>query len=530
MIKTCKRLKYNPYSTTISISLIGLATLLTYALAFDNGFINLDDSIMIYQNPDIQSLSTSNIKHWFTSLHEDLYHPFTSLSLAINYHFSDIQPWIYHFTNILLHLLNSLLVWAFFRKTISARAGLWIALLFAVHPVHVESVAWASERKDTLYAFFFLMGMVQYLTYINTKKSGDYLSVLLLAALSLMSKPMAISFPLVLLCIDYLKGRNMHKMKVYLEKTPFALLSAGTLLLIYLGQNQEGIVVHGIDYSFINRMAFGAYGIAHYALHTLFPYDLSLVYPYPPQHQGMVHYSYYIYFVAPLIYLALLIYLAFFRKDRLLAFGLMFFGVNILPVLQFMATGFLLADRYIYIALAGILLCMVVLAGRLLSRIANLKFKALATGIAIVYLFYLSLSSFHRAELWGSSIELWSDVIEKQPRADIAWMNRANEYFRAEEYEKALHDYNMAIRLDPYVLHSWFNRGLIHYELGNYQQCIEDMSIALYRSNTTAAAWYIRGLARLELGDNKRACTDLQNALKLGFRDARPYIKRYCRP
>src|SRR5688572_978865 len=204
-----------------------LVTFLLFYNTLTNNFVNLDDSGYIKDNPDIKSLSAKNIAAIFSSFYNANYHPFTTLSYAIEYNLFGLNAKPYHFVNLFLHLLNIFMVFRLIKKVSGkVQVALIVALFFAIHPMHVESVAWISERKDLLYSFFFICGLSTYYEYTHAKADRNklYVYTILLFLCSLLSKSAAITFPIMLLIFDYYFQRSW-KAKVLVEKIPFFLLS-----------------------------------------------------------------------------------------------------------------------------------------------------------------------------------------------------------------------------------------------------------------------------------------------------------------
>src|ERR1043165_1538299 len=206
----------------IPLFIIVLISFIAFLPVFHNGFVNLDDDKYIRDNP---MLAVFNLKEIFSRYVEGNYHPLTMLTYSIEYQLFGLNAQGYHAVNLLLHLLNVILVfYAILYLSNKTEIALVASLLFGIHPLHVESVAWASELKDLLYTFFFLASYICYLRYIKEPKSKFYFYCLLLFLLSLLSKAMAVSLPLILLLTDYFKGRKLN-VKTWLEKIPFFALS-----------------------------------------------------------------------------------------------------------------------------------------------------------------------------------------------------------------------------------------------------------------------------------------------------------------
>jgi 4-amino-4-deoxy-L-arabinose transferase-like glycosyltransferase len=217
-----------------SILLISLVTVISFSPVFFNGFVEWDDWHYITHNALIKSLSFNNFWIWFTRPLRGLYQPLIQFSFALNYAIDGLNPTIFHTTNLLIHTANSVLVFYFIMKLSKNRfVAILSAILFAVHPLHVESVAWATERKDTLYAFFFLAGLIYYQRYTRENTQKLYNLTFLMLGLSLLSKGSAVVFPVVLVLIDFVQKRKWYSQKILLEKAPFFILAVFYGLLTF---------------------------------------------------------------------------------------------------------------------------------------------------------------------------------------------------------------------------------------------------------------------------------------------------------
>src|SRR6188508_1794336 len=243
-----------------------------------NGFTNWDDDVYVTSNLIIKAPDWEAI---FTRPSAYNYHPLTMLTLAFNYAVSAMDPFSYHLVNWLLHILNTALVFLFIYK-ISGRkifVAAFASLIFGIHPMHMESVAWISERKDVLYACFFLLALLQYWNFLETGKRSKFLYCFIFFILSLLSKPAAIILPFVLLLLDYWHSRSFN-WKVLAEKIPFFIFSLLLGFITVKVQAAEAIV--GLDiYPLWARFFFACYTIMIYAARFFVPYPLSAFHPYP---------------------------------------------------------------------------------------------------------------------------------------------------------------------------------------------------------------------------------------------------------
>ncbi len=312
-----------------------LLTVIAYWPVFKAEFVNWDDPDYVANNLTIRSLS--NIKAIFTTPIQGNFHPLSMLSLAFNYAISGMEPGSYHVLNLLFHLINIVLVFYFVNKLTEQK--FWIAtvtaLLFALHPLHVESVAWVAERKDVLYTTFFIAGLIAYLNYLKSKKISKLIPVLFFYLLSLMSKPAAVIFPVVLLAID-LYFERLKNLNTYFEKIPFFLLALILGVLTLQAQTAKGAVADVSLFPFVFRFFFGFYGIMMYLINTVFPFNLCTFYPYPPVNQSLPT-SYYLSIIVT-IGLAFVFFYSL-NKHKIIGFGLLFFIVNLVLCLHFFSVG-----------------------------------------------------------------------------------------------------------------------------------------------------------------------------------------------
>ncbi len=394
-------------------------TFIAYLPALKNGFLFWDDPEYILKNPYISNVPF--MQH-FTGYPQQgnpyymgNYHPLTMVSLSIDHSFFGTDAFGYHFMNLLFHLLNTVLVFFFVhllfdkRKVLTAAGA---AILFGIHPMHVESVAWVSERKDVLHTLFFLLALVAYLYYIRKDLSIKYLLLsLALFALSLFSKGQAVTLPLVLLLIDLLNRRKMDA-RMIAEKIPFFILSGVFSLLAIKAQHSISAVNPDFAHS-LDSFFWASYGLAVYLIKSILPVNLSGVYPYPFVITGSERLLPLLAYLAPLIFLPLIYFsVRSFRNDRVAAFGILFFIATIIPMLKFIPVGdAIVAERYTYIPYIGLF----IIAGYLFERFSGRNNKNLVNAIGIGIVLALAFLTFNRTKVWKDTYSFWNDVAEKNP-------------------------------------------------------------------------------------------------------------------
>ncbi len=514
----------------IWLSVILIITFIAFFPALQNGFTNWDDNVYIAENPLIKSLSGKNIKEIFNTDNQVAlnYHPITILSFAINYKLSGYNPTAYHITNLLFHLLNTALVfWFVFLLTNKKiQAAVIVALFFGIHPMHVESVAWVAERKDVLYVFFFMASLICYYKYTNAKAKKKYLLygfTILLFLFSILSKAMAVVLPLVLLLIDYYKGK--WNKNVFLEKIPFFILSFYFGLIAYHIQSNGSAIASLETFTWLQRIQFASYGMLNYVLKLFFPVHLSCFYPYPYLINNKLPL---IYFISPFLVLVLFISIIWrFRYNKNLIFGMLFFCITIVLVLQFITVGkVIVADRYSYLSYIG-LFFPIAMGVEWIQQ--NKKYELLKK-IPILLIVLSALAcvvlTYKRTKVWKNSNTLWTDVINNYPNSE-AYNSRASYLVNKSridvgatiteqnEYEQAFKDYSSSIKLNANNAAVFTGRANLYCMKGQFNDALNDYNKALQLDNKDAQTYFNRAGAYVVMQQYDKAIADYNTALTL---------------
>lgn len=383
--------------------------------AAHNGFV-WDDGGYVRNYPPAQDLSAAGVRKIFSEPHNGLYKPLTFLSFAINHRFGGLEPKSYHITNILLHACNAGLVfWLILLLVRDKWAAFLCAVLFGVHPMHVESVAWVTERKDMLYSLFFLLASIFYIKRVYGGSKWYYAASLACFGLSLLAKPMGITLPLLLFVYDYLLGLEFNR-KAVVEKLSYICIStAFTAFTFYLLKNSGQIQT---SFSLLDRILFVFYGLKFYIGKLLWPANLAALYPYPTQSGTALPAQYWLSPVTVLCGFGLLWH--YFRHNRVVMGGLAFYGVSLLPVLQFFPSGVaVVADRYSYMASLGLFAPLSVYAARGIAALyatRKIAAKTIMAALAALVLI-LAFASRQRCEVWHGDSTLFLDAARKYPSA-----------------------------------------------------------------------------------------------------------------
>lgn len=498
------------YKNLFSIALIIIVTFFIFSPSLKNGFIQWDDYLYIVSNPAIKSFSFENVKSIFTSVYISNYLPLTMLSYSLDYHFYKLSPFGYHLTNLILHLLNCVLVfWLFFIISKSAGVSFITTILFAIHPLRVESVAWIGERKDVLYAFFFLGAIVSYCRYLKERRVSRYYYIaIFLFLLSLMSKAMAVTLPLVLMLIDYFLGRR-HDKFILIDKVPFFILSFifGAAAIFAMGLNKY--VWQKMSFDLFDKFAVAGYSIVFYLNKLFMPIGLSCLYV--CRERVSLFY---------LLIIPLLIILFFAcKRSKIIIFGAAFFLITILSVLKFVPFAGItaVADRYTYIPSIG--LFFIVGEGFIRLYKINTKYISFVRALLIVALVTIitSLSSltYDRCKIWKDELSLWDDALQKHQYHPLTYNNRGAAYLETGEFDKAISDLTKALEMDPCSILTLNNRGCAYGRQGEFGHAISDFNKSAGLDPKNTETYYKRGIIYMLNNQPEQALTDFNRVLEI---------------
>ncbi|MEZ5104706.1 MAG: tetratricopeptide repeat protein [Draconibacterium sp.] len=479
--------------------------LVLYSQTFSFDFVNWDDDVNIYENENVVDF---NIKGIFTEHVIGNYNPLSNLTFAVEYSaFQDDAKW-YHINNVILHIICTLLVFLLMKRLgLSFFTSFIIALLFGIHPMRTESVAWVTERKDVLFSLFYLLSILIYVSYIKTRKGILYFLSILIFSLSLLSKIQAVALPFSLLIIDYWLNRKQN-VKLYLEKVPFFLLSLATGLIGIYFLRQQGSLDTETTLPFFQRLFIGSYSYIVYLIKSVFPFEMSAIYPFPSK-VTLIHYL----SIIPAAAIFLLSILAY-KTQKSLTFGILFFTLNIVFVLQIVGAGQgFIADRFTYIPYIGLFFIYAIFIEKAITKFQKQKFVIYsALGIYMVILFAMA---FNQIKVWKNSETLWTDVIQNEPTTAIAYNNLGHYYRVKGETDKALENYNTTIRLAPQKAQAYDNRGKIYFDRGEYDLALEDYNKSLAIEPEFSEALANRGAVYGKKKQYEKALMDLTRALKI---------------
>ena len=507
----------------IAAAAAAIATGVLYLPALRNGFVNWDDNYYVYVNARITDLTPGFVAWAFTTFEMCNYHPLVWLSYALDYSLWGMNPFGFHLTSVLIHVVNTFIVallaarllsaadsagqGASFSRTKVVVTAAVTGVLFGMHPLHVESVAWISERKDVLYAFFYLSSLLAYLNYATTgnRRGRYYLSALAAFILSLLSKPMAVTLPFVLFILDFFPLRRLSQgngpaaaKKVFIEKIPFLVLAAISSVVTVLAQYSGKTVAFIETFSLGERLLTAVRAVFFYLSKFFLPVDLAAFYPiltpvtFSPG-DGLM--------IAVLLGLTALAVRSRKRKPLWLAVWTAYL-VTLLPVLGIIQVGGqAAADRYTYLPMVGPMFLSALgiawtverAGGNPLRRTISLQVLGLVVSICFAAML---LRTVHQIRVWRDPVSLWDRVLAVYPtNVPMVFRNRGEAHYKAGDYAKAIEDYTSAIRLDERDYRAYSARGIVRLMSGRYEAALADFDHALSIEPGYDEALYYRGLA-----------------------------------
>ena len=491
-----------------------IVVLIAHLPSLFNGFTNWDDPAYITKNEFIKSFSLENLKTIFGEFHNGHYHPLTWLSLAFDYSLFTLKPFGFHLINLIFHLVNVYFVYIFIKLLSSEwRVAIITALLFGITPLSVESVAWITERKNLLYTLFYLGSLIFYLKFLNKNKRSSYLISLCLFILSLLSKSMAITLPLILILIDYYTNRSLKSVKIWIEKLPYVIIAVVFAIGAIFAQSAVA-PENSFPITWDSKIMYGSWGFANYFVRLLIPFKLSAFYPYLPQ-------NYPVYYFLGILFTLLFIWLVyrFWKKEnKRIVFGLLFFAINLVLLLKFfdsISNSVYIADRYTYISSVGLFF----VAGSLLLKLKKSYWILILT----IFTIYFSVYTFQQSKVWKTSITLWNNVIEQYPGAHVPLLNRGNAYRDDKQFAQALADYNLILKTDSTFFEAWVNRGYVYFMQNNYHLAYKDYENALLIKPDDKNTLTNKSLCLEKMGKIEEAAIQAQNQIDSGEGNALSY-------
>jgi hypothetical protein len=468
-----------------------VATYCAYQQVGGHEFVTFDDGLYITENIRIQSgMNLENIAWSFTTIHSSNWHPLTWMSHMLDVSLFKMHPGSHHLVSLFFHLVNSLLLFFVFRQmTGDIWPSAFVAALFAIHPLHVESVAWVSERKDVLSTFFGMLTLLSYGRFVKSGIRRSYISALLFFILGLMAKPMLVTLPFVMLLLDYWPlcrikfKKNLHSASyvdknislfdLVIEKIPFFIIAAASCILTFYAQRSGGSVATLEVFPLGLRIGNAAVAYINYIAKMFYPVHLSAFYPHP--------YSLPMWQVAGAVLLLMLITWACIltvNKRSYLLVGWLFYLGTLFPVIGLIQVGEqAMADRYTYIPLIGIFVMLAWGMHDLLDKWRR-KEKIVVLGAALLFPM-LILTTWLQVRHWSDSIRFYEHMIKVNSNNYLAHYNLGEVLAEHGKRKEAIRHYIQTLRIKPGHVGALNNLGNALLIEGKYRQAISHYTAAL---------------------------------------------------
>lgn len=501
--------------------LIVVATLALYNPVNRHPFVNYDDPGYVTDNLQVrQGLSGEGIAWAFSTFEQANWHPLTWISHEIDYSLFHLNPAGPHFVNLLIHAFNAALLFLFLVGTTKRLdASLLVALLFALHPINVESVAWIAERKNLLSTFFFLLALLAYAGYVRKPDAKRYAAVFALFAMSLMAKPMMVTFPFVLLLLDWwpLERRQRGFGKLVVEKIPLFALSLASSVVTVIAQQGGGATRSTLQFPLGTRLENATVAYGSYLWNTVWPAHLAPMYPYPAH--GIPGWQILVSLAALAAVTAVVMRL---REKAYLLVGWLWFLGTLVPVIGLVQVGDqAMADRYAYVPLIGIFV-MIAFA------IADLKTGVVPRAVAtVLVLGALGWATHRQLTYWANNVDLWTHTLAITHDNFIAENNLGGALLLEGKADDAHQHFLAASQINPHDPMSRLNLGAyaqehgdLHAAVAQYEEILRLTSDPALLASTHANL----GGAYRDLGDDAKARENFDAALRLNPNQANAYL------
>ncbi len=533
--------------------ILTLATFAVYFQVHNFKFMTFDDSDYVYKNPNIQNSITFKSIQWaLTARYALNWHPLTWLSHMLDWQLYGSNPAGHHLTNLIFHILNTLLLFLVLKRMTNA---LWqsafVAALFALHPLHVESVAWVAERKDVLSTFCWILTMWAYLRYVKQPGVIRYLLTMLVFALGLMAKSMLVTIPFVLLLLDYWPFDRIKRVdwktisQLIWEKIPFVILSAASAVLTFIAQQSGGAVVSFVGLPIKYRIYSAFISYIEYIRIMIWPAGLAFFYPHP----GLKVSILYALISAVLLLAATVLVLLFTKNHRYLFTGWFWYLGTLVPVIRFIQIGEqAMADRYTYITLTGLFIIIAWGLPQLLEKLlsASPQRKFILWTSSLIVLFALTVCTYLQTQYWKDTITvcqralavtkdncnahfcmtkelleqgrideaIWhnSEAIRIKPNYIEALNGLGAALYEAGRVDEAVVYYKKAIEIDPHTFMANVNLGVALASKGKFNEAIEHYEIAM-RTMDTPSVHFNYAHALVNLGRFQEAVAQYHKVL-----------------
>lgn len=442
-------------------SALAVITIAVFIQVCTFDFLIYDDYAYVTANPQVNTgFNLKNFVWAFTATHAYNWHPLTWLSLMLDCELFGLDAGMFHLTSMLFHTANTVLLFILlFKMTKALWRSAFVAAAFALHPLHIQSVAWIAERKDVLSALFWLLTMLLYVRYAERSSIGRYVLTLFVFILGLMAKPMLVTLPFILLLLDYWPlERKCSLRKLLFEKLPFIFLAGVSSVITFAVQSQSGAVKDIAKFPFDIRVINAIVSYIQYILKMFWPVNLAVFYPHPGR---SLHFSDAVIPAALLVAVTVLV-IRFARTRRYLFFGWMWYIITLIPMIGLIQVGNqAMADRYTYIPLIGLFIIIAWGLPELSVRYAFRK-TILATAAAVVLL-AMTVATCMQLRYWENSVTVFKRAVEVNPNNCFVHTNLGVAFMQKNALDDAIAHFEKALRIDPCDARAHLNIGVAYF-------------------------------------------------------------------
>ncbi len=511
---------YGYHPLIISICLV-IAIIAVYWPVYNYDFVQYDDDTYVTNNTNIQSgLNFKSIRWAFTANRASNWHPVTWLSHTLDYRLFGSWAGGHHLINVLFHILNTLLLfYVLVQMTGAVWPSVFVAAAFALHPLHVESVAWIAERKDVLSAFFWLLTMWAYSYYVRNLKLKWYLTTFVLFILGLMSKPMLVTVPFVLLLLDYWPLERKISPRLLIEKIPFFICSLGSSVVTFLVQQHSGATKLIESFGLITRIKNSVVFYITYIIKMIWPSRLAALYPHPGNSVSTDKVI-----ICGLLLVLISTYIIYkARQYRFLTVGWLWYLGTMIPVIGLVQVGGqAMADRYTYMTLTGLFIIIAWSAKEFIPKWRNKNI--ILSSLAVITLTASAVTASRQVRHWENSLSLFGHALQVTENNYIMIDNYAIVLIGQGRYDEAVKYFNKSLSIKPDSGNVHNNLGNIFLRNGRIQEAEEHFRLAIkYKPNFTEA-YFNMYIALRKQGQFEKAGDCCERALRIDPNFIKAYL------
>ncbi len=502
----------------ISICLVA-AIIAVYWPVYKYEFVRYDDDTYVTENANIRSgLNRESFCWAFTAGYASNWHPVTWLSHALDYQLFGDWAGGHHLINVLFHIANTLILFCVLvRMTGAIWPGAFVAAAFALHPLHVESVAWVAERKDVLSTLFWMLTMWVYVRYVENPKPWRYLTAVVLFVLGLMAKPMLVTVPFVLLLLDFWPLQRKISYRLLVEKIPFFIFSFASCVVTFLVQRSSGAIATVESFGLGTRINNAIVSYVSYIVKMIWPSGLAVLYPHPGG--GLSKTEVIVCGLVLLLISICFIYPA--RRHRFLAVGWLWYLGTLVPVIGLVQVGLqAMADRYTYVTLTGL---FIIIAWSAKEFVPKWRYRnVILTLSAAVVVVGWAITASRQVRCWKNSLTLFEHTLQVTENNHIILSNYATYLSNLGRFDESIEQFNKLLKIKPNLAEAHNNFGSALLKTDRTQQAVEHFRLAIKYKPNFPKAYYNLGNALQKQGRAEEAVSYYKQAteIKPDFVDA----------